>query len=168
MKNKDLYLGVDIALNTTGYAVMGYDKKIFKTGLIKTKQSLDYYGKLVFLYEEFVRLFLDLQSKNPNSITLILEGRLQGGFSGQTLASIEGARVACFLAYKHTVGKEGKFYVYNPSEIKYHFSRKRGAKKQEMYDSVIKSYKNLQKLDFQEDIFDAIYLCLYKIETETG
>lgn len=166
MKNKDLLIGVDIALNTSGYAILDENKKLYKTGLIKTKKHWDYYDKINFLYDEFYALFQNILDKKPKSLTLILEGRLKGGFSGQTLASIEGARIASHLAYYHVFGGDLKPSVYNPNEVKYYFANKRGAKKDEMYDAVTQTHKSLRKLEFQEDIFDAIYLCLYHVDKE--
>lgn len=169
MKNKDLLIAVDIALNTSGYAILDNNKKLYSTGLIETKKHWDYYKKLSYLYDEFQNLFVQVLDKSPSSITLILEGRLKGGFSGQTLASIEGARVASYLAYDHTCKQyeiDVNSHVHNPNDVKYHFSKKRAAKKDLMYKAVTSQFSFLKKLKFQEDIFDAIYLALFHIEKE--
>jgi len=167
MKNKDLYIGIDIALNTSGYAILDKNKKIISTGLIETKKHWGYYKKISFINDKFKELFEEITKKQPNSVTLILEGRLKGGFSGQTLASIEGARVSCYLAFQEITEGFLEPFVYNPNEVKYHFSRKRGATKEEMKKSVSKKYRKMHSLPYQEDIFDAIYLCLYHLEKET-
>lgn len=166
MKNKDLIVAVDIALNTSGYAILDSKQKIYKTGLIESKKHWDYYRKISFLYDEFLNLYSEILDKQPKSITLVLEGRLKGGFSGQTLASIEGARIAAYLAYDHTCKDyeiDVNSYVYNPNEVKYHFAGRRGAKKDQMYKAATSQFSSLKKIEFQEDIFDAIYLALYHI-----
>ena len=168
MKNKHLFVGVDIALNTTGFSILDETKKLYRTGLIETKKHWDYYKKIDFIYDSFVDLFNEIRKKNPKSVTLILEGRLKAGFSGQTLASIEGARVSSYLAYKHTCENyeiDVNHYVYNPNEVKYYFSKSRSASKEKMFKSVSSQFSSLKKLEFQEDIFDSIYLVLYHLES---
>lgn len=167
MKNKDLLIAVDIALNTSGYVVMGMDKKLHASGLIESKKHWDYYRKVEYLYKEFYTLFEFIYAKQPKTLTLILEGRLKGGFSGQTLASIEGARIAAYLAYNHMCKLheiDVNSFVYNPNEVKYHFTKRRGAKKDQMFKAATSRFSSLSKIEFQEDIFDAIYLGIYHLE----
>lgn len=167
IKNKDILIGIDIALNTSGFCIMSPEGKVYYTQIIDMKKSLNYYEKLNGIYDKLINIFSTILEKNPRSVTLILEGRLKAGWSGSTLASIEGARVSSYHAFRQVFKAskiKNRFFVYEPGIIKKHFTGKRAAKKDIMLKSVGQKHPFVRRYK-QEDILDAIYLVLYHIET---
>jgi Holliday junction resolvasome RuvABC endonuclease subunit len=165
IENKDIIIAIDIALNTSGVAVMGFRKEIYATFLVKSKTSWKYYQKLDYLYENFFQVFSEVLEKKPKSITLILEDRLRAGFSGSTLASIEGSRVTSYHAFRQVFKASqivNSVVLYDPGTIKKYFTGKRGAKKETVLKSASEKNPFLKRYK-QEDILDAIYLGLYHI-----
>jgi len=165
IKNKEIMIAIDIALNTSGVAIMDFRKEVYSTFLVKSTLSWKYYKKLDYLYDNFIEVFSEIRDLEPKSIVLILEDRLKAGFSGATLASIEGSRITSYHAFRQ-VFKSSQIPIsvvlYDPGTIKKHFTGKRGAKKDKVFKSAseknpfVKRYK-------QDDILDAIYLALYHV-----
>lgn len=150
---------MDIALNKTGIAVVSADREVLCVKLLITPPKLTYYEKISFLFSEYIDFF----SLYKNSI-LILEGRLQAGWSGATLASIEGARVACYLAFHYTRPKDEKYEVvdYSPREVKKFVAGKGNASKEDLrIMSSQFSWSNI--VTYQEDIYDALFLIMYHL-----
>lgn len=156
-----IYVGVDIALNKSGVVVTNEDLLILDSFLVAPDKKLPYYEKLADLHNKFFKLFTDLSSISF-TFTLLLEGRLKAGFGANTLASIEGARVAALLAYLKAMGKESPFYVLDPNKVKYHITGNRVANKA-MVSSIVK----LPPQHHQEDVVDAYCLCKYFLECRT-
>lgn len=162
-------VAIDIALNKTGIAVLNEDGDFLYGKLITVTASWGYYRKLETLYQEYLDFFDKLLTESSDSVILLLEGRLKAGFRRDALASIEGARVTCVLAYKHACGKHGKkpeIHTYDPNDIKYSLAGKRNASKEEMRDKVLSSYSWLRNVEYQEDIYDAIYIMLHHMKKE--
>jgi len=165
IKNKKILISIDIALHTSGVAVMDNQKQVYSTFLVKSKPSQKYYTKLDYLYDTFIEVFSLLEKEKPEHVTLILEDRLKAGFSGATLASIEGSRVTCYHAFRQVFKSsqiETIVVLYDPGIIKKHFTGKRAAKKETVFKSASQKYPFLKRFK-QEDILDAIYLGLYHI-----
>ena len=166
IKNKDIIISIDIALNLSGIAIMDYDKQVYSTFTIESTRSWSYYKKLDFLFKTYNNLFTNISNKKPKSVTLVLEDRLKAGWSGSTLASIEGARVTCYHAFVQTMKNAGiktNIFLYNPGLIKKHFTNKRAAKKDVVYKSAIQTNAFIKNYR-QEDILDALYLGVYHID----
>lgn len=168
IKNKDIIVSIDIALNLTGVAIMDFDKQVYSTFTVESTRSWNYYKKLDFLFKKYKTLFSNILNKKPKSVTLILEDRLKAGWSGSTLASIEGARVTCYHAFMQEFESsqiKTDVVLYNPGLIKKHFTNKQAAKKEEVYKSATKTNTFIKKYR-QEDILDAIYLGVYHIDNK--
>lgn len=168
IKDQRVIVSLDIALNTTGVVIMDYNKYVYSSFLVEVNKSSQYYKKLDQLYATYHNIFSKIVEKEPKSIDLVLEDRLKAGWSGSTLASIEGARVTSYHAFRQAIkgsGKRTSVTLYNPGIIKKYFTNSRAAKKEVVYKSAIEKHKFLKKYD-QEDILDAIYLALYHIETK--
>lgn len=168
IEGKRIIVALDVALNTTGVVLMDYDKFIYSSFLVEIKKTIPYYKKLDQLYSIYHNIFLKIIEKNPSSIDLVVEDRLKAGWSGSTLASIEGARVTSYHAFMQAIkgsGKKKSVTLYNPGLVKKYFTNSRAAKKDVVYKSAIEKYKFLKNYS-QEDILDAIYLALYHIETK--
>jgi Holliday junction resolvasome RuvABC endonuclease subunit len=166
--NKHIIVAIDIALNTSGVAVMGYNEEVYSTFLIKSTLSWRYYKKLDYLYEIFSEVFLKIANENPKSVILVLEDRLKAGFSGATLASIEGARVTSYHAFIHTFKAshiKTSVVLYDPGTVKKYFSGSRNAKKETVLKSASEKYPFLKKYK-QEDVLDALYLGLYYVNNK--
>lgn len=136
-------LAVDIALNSSGVAV--YDGGEFvEAWTIKPK------GEYV---DKLRTIFATIQTSRYNrpENTLILEDRLQAGWSGKSLAAIEAARTAALLAWV------GPVYLYSPGEVKQWLTGKRNASKAEMRQAA--NWPELANLT--EDEQDAVYLYRY-------
>jgi len=171
IKDKDIFLSIDIALNKTGFVILSRNTTILLARVIKVKQHWEYYRKIAYLYNYFSILFGEILKCSPQSSTLLLEGRLKAGFSGNTLASIEGARVSTYLAYYHTCLQheiDVQFSMYGPQLIKKHFTGKGNANKEQMHKSFISQFSSYSDLEYQEDIFDALYLGIYHLEKHPG
>lgn len=169
LKNEDIIIGVDLALNKTGLAILNHDAVVLHTQLILVKTGWEYYRKIGYLYEAYLDLFNAILTAKPSSSILVLEGRLRAGWSGTTLASIEGARVACYLAYKTTCKlheKDVRSTSYDPGEVKQFIAGKRNAKKEELMEKAVSRFSWLSSIEYQEDIYDAIYIALKHIEKE--
>jgi Holliday junction resolvasome RuvABC endonuclease subunit len=167
LKNEDIIIGVDLALNKTGLAILNRQNKVLHTELIKVKTGWEYYRKIGYLYETYLSLFDSILTAKPASSILVLEGRLRAGWSGTTLASIEGARVACYLAYKTTCNLHEKDVIhvsYDPAEVKHFIAGKRNAKKEELLEKSVSRFSWLSDIEYQEDIYDAIYIALRHIK----
>lgn len=157
-----MVIGIDIALNTSGVAVKTGDE--YQTSLITVKPHWDYYRKLSHLQQEYRSLFSTLLTPERDSHILVLEGRLRAGWSANTMASIEGARVTVYLAFQdvcNDLGITPEVRVYDPNDVKKFIAGKRTANKTEMHESAVSRFSFLKDIEFQEDKFDAIYLCLY-------
>jgi Holliday junction resolvasome RuvABC endonuclease subunit len=168
IENKDIIIAIDIALNTSGVAVMDPRKEVYATFLVKSTPSWKYYQKLDYLYENFIQVFSEILEAKPKSIVLILEDRLKAGFSGATLASIEGSRVTSYHAFRQ-IFKASQIptsvVLYDPGTIKKYFTGKRGAKKDAVFKSAVEKNPFLKRYK-QEDILDAIYLALYHVNNK--
>lgn len=166
--DKKIMIAIDIALHTSGVVIMGYNKEVYSTFLVKSTPSWKYYRKLEHLYETFVDVFKNVLEHRPSEVTLILEDRLKAGFSGATLASIEGSRVTCYHAFSH-IFKPSQIPInvvlYDPGIIKKHFTGKRGARKEAVFKSAVEKNSFIKKYK-QDDILDAIYLGLYHVHTK--
>lgn len=159
-----MYVAVDIALNVSGIAVFSDEGEFISSEVIEVTASWDYYKKLAHLYSKYIEVFENLLTEGVSHVTLILEGRLKAGGFINSVASIEGARVTCFLAYSavcETHGLKPTLHVYDPNVVKLSIAGKRSAKKDEMLTKALSSYSWLSKIEYQEDIFDAIYLMLH-------
>jgi Holliday junction resolvasome RuvABC endonuclease subunit len=168
IKGKEIIFAIDIALNTSGVAIIGYNKEVYATFLVKTPPSFKYYQKLDYLYETFSEVFSDVLKENPKEIVLILEDRLKAGFSGATLASIEGSRVTSYHAFNQIFKSsqiKTSVILYDPGLIKKYFSGKKTAKKEVVFKSASEKYPFLKKYK-QDDILDALYLGLYYVNTK--
>jgi len=168
IKDKQIIIAIDIALNTSGVAIMDYHKQIYATFLVKSVVSKKYYHKLDYIYDTFFEVFKEISVENPKSITLILEDRLKAGFSGATLASIEGSRVTSYHAFRQVFKSsqvETDVVLYDPGIIKKHFTGKRAAKKETVLKSALENNPFLKRYK-QEDILDAIYLGLYHVSSK--
>lgn len=171
MKNitgEDIVIGVDIALNKTGIVIMSQKMKIVYTHTLVLKQNLTYLAKLDEILTYFREFFEEVFEQKPASVQLVLEGRLTRGFSGSTLASIEGARVTTYHAFHLTLqkcvpGEKPNVFIYSPGVVKQFFTGKTTANKSEMLKSAYSRFSSLEKIEFQEDVFDAIYLGLFHI-----
>lgn len=166
------YVGVDIALRTSGIAVADKDANVLGTTLVRTYSTHTYIESIYKVYSEFFDLFTSLFVYAPH-LEIAVEDRLQVGWSGTTLASIEGARIAAVLAIKAAAESRKATYnltMYPPSLMKTHFAGKGNASKLEMrgVSRGIDTFKNLEA-EYQDDIWDAIFLILYhKHLVETG
>lgn len=168
IKDQNIIIAVDIALNLSGVAILDFNKQVYSTFTVESTRSWNYYKKLDYIMKTFNSTFTKIKDKSPKSITLILEDRLKAGWSGSTLASIEGARVTCYHSFVQTFeGSQIKTSVilYNPGLIKKHFTNKRAAKKEEVYKSATQENPFIKKYS-QEDILDAIYLGVYHIDSK--
>lgn len=166
LKNKDILISVDIALNKSGIAILSTDMEILYTSLLTVTQSWDYYRKVAYLYSYYGTLFDEVLTQRPSSHILVLEGRLKAGWRASSMASIEGARVSSYLAYHHICEKHEKkteVFVYDPNVVKHFMASKRSANKDEMYEAALSRFSFLKGLEYQEDEFDAIYLGLYHL-----
>lgn len=166
LKDKNILISVDIALNKSGIAILSTDMEVLYTSLLKVTQSWDYYRKVAYLYSSYSDLFTAVLTKEPSSHILVLEGRLKAGWRASSMASIEGARVASYLAYHHICEKhetKPEIFVYDPNVVKYFVASKRSANKDEMYEAALSRFSFLKGLEYQEDEFDAIYLGLYHL-----
>lgn len=166
IKDKDVIISIDIALNKSGVAVLSNLLEVEETSLITVTQSWDYYRKIAFLYDSYTDLFSRVLTASPSSHILVLEGRLKAGWRASSMASIEGARVSAYLAYHHICEKHEKkpeVFVYDPNVVKYFIAKKRSANKDEMYEKALSRFSFLKGLEYQEDEFDAIYLGLYHL-----
>lgn len=157
---------LDIALNKTGMSIMTTNNSVLSTRIIKVDEKTKYYDKLSELYTIYCELFTAIfQKYKDKSLILVLEGRLKAGFSGSALASIEGARVTVYHAFKNTASKyenSVEVVTYDPNSVKYGLSGKRNADKAYMFSSVSSYFSSLSKLSsLSEDELDAIYLGLY-------
>lgn len=166
IKGEDIVIGIDIALNKTGIAIMTPKLKILHTSTFTVKTSLPYLEKLDQIHLHFTAFFEEVLKSKPASVDLVLEGRLARGFSGSTLASIEGARVTAYHAFNLTLqrcepGEKPRVFIYSPGIVKSFFTGKANASKSEVLKSAYSRFSSLEKIKFQEDIFDAIYLCLF-------
>ena len=160
IKLSTTYIGLDIALNKTGL-VLVRDNTVLDTKIIELKSGWKYYRKLVHLYEWYSGYFSNFT--NPK---LILEGRLKAGFSGNTLASIEGARVAAYLAFHSTLRQgEKDVYIYSPSDVKLSIAGKRNANKEDMR-LALSSFSLTKGVPYQEDVYDAIALVIHHMRKE--
>lgn len=167
LRDQDIIISLDVALNKSGLAILNLQGEVLHTQLIKVTTGWEYYRKIGYLYDEYQRLFNSILTAGPSSSILVLEGRLKAGWSGSTLASIEGARVSSYLAYKSTCQRHEKdvnVVAYDPGEVKVFVSGKRNAKKDEMLTKALSRFTCLQVVEYQEDIYDAIYLALRHIE----
>jgi Holliday junction resolvasome RuvABC endonuclease subunit len=168
IKDKNILFAIDIALNTSGVAIMDYHKKIYATFLVRVTVSKKYYQKLDYLYDNFIEIFTEILKEQPKSVTLILEDRLKAGFSGSTLASIEGSRVTSYHAFRQVFKSsqiETSVVLYDPGTIKKYFTGKRSAKKETVLKSAVEKNPFLKRYK-QEDILDAIYLGLYHVASK--
>ena len=157
-----MVIALDIALNKTGIAITA-DGKRFKTMTLEPKKSWKYFKKIAFLSDEFDKMFETHLTFGEEPL-LIMEGRLKAGWSGATLASIEGARVTAYLSYLRCcerLGLKPNFVVYPPDEVKYSLSGNRTSGKEAMYEAAISRFSFLKRLEYQEDEFDAMYLVLH-------
>lgn len=155
---------VDVALNKTGVAVLAHTGEFLFGEVVTVPAGWEYYRKLEKLYEQYTRLFDKALTANGGPLILLVEGRLKAGWSANAMASIEGARVACALAYMHFCSSRGfkpEIHSYDPNTIKLSISGKRNANKDELRESALSSYSFLRDVEYQEDIFDAIYLALH-------
>lgn len=162
--DEKIYIAIDIALNTSGVAVVDSGGQVLETRLIKVTTGWEYYRKLSHLYTTYYSLFEELLTYG--NLSLILEGRLKAGWGGNTLASIEAARITAYLAYTHVCNKHNlvsEVNVYDPNVVKHFITGNRTSKKDEMYEKSISRFSYLKDVEFQEDKFDAIYLSLYHL-----
>ena len=169
LRDQDIVIALDIALNKSGLAILNLQGEVLYTQVIKVTTGWEYYRKIGYLYEEYQSLFDTILTAKPASSILVLEGRLRAGWSGTTLASIEGARVASYLAYKSTCQRHEKDVnstSYDPNEVKLFIAGKRAAKKDELKEKALSRFTCLADVEYQEDIYDAIYLALRHIGKE--
>lgn len=169
--DKHIVVSVDIAVNKSGIAILDSASRIIHTEVLSLKASWDYYRKLSEILSFFTDYFNRVLDYGPKKIDLVLEGRLKRGFSGETLASIEGARVSVYHAFHLTVHshekhKESLVAVYTPDLVKEYFTGRGNASKSAMYSAATTKYSSLKKVKFQEDIFDAIYLGVYHLASD--
>jgi Holliday junction resolvasome RuvABC endonuclease subunit len=168
LTDREILFAIDIALNTSGVAIMDCHRKIYATFLVKAVVSKKYYPKLDYLYDTFIEIFTEVENEKPKSITLILEDRLKAGFSGSTLASIEGSRVTSYHAFRQVFKSsqiETSVVLYDPGTVKKYFTGKRTAKKETVLKSALEKNPFLKRYK-QEDILDAIYLGLYHVDSK--
>lgn len=169
MTGKNILIALDVALNKSGLVVMDTDKRLLHSEVIEVKTHWDYYRKLDYLYDWYRAKFDAILTQEPKSAILVLEGRLKAGFSGNTLASIEGARVTAHRAFHTTAAQyeiDVKHVIYGPQKVKKYFAGRVNADKDMMYKAATSQFSQLSKLEYQEDIFDAIYLGLYHLSEE--
>jgi Holliday junction resolvasome RuvABC endonuclease subunit len=166
INHKKLLICVDIALNKSGVAVMDNEKNVYATLLLNVIKSKSYYSKLDEIYQMFTSVFDEILNNNPDAVTLILEDRLKHGWSGATLASIEGARVTAYHAFRHSCKSSqisSEVVLYDPGIIKKHFTGKKTSQKSDVKKSAEQKNPIIKKYD-QEDVLDAIYLGLYHVD----
>lgn len=173
LPGKNIIVAVDIALNKTGIAVMTDEMSVLYGDVLEINQKLEYYEKIARIFSHFSAMFDLIYSFKPQSVALVLEGRLKRGFSPQVLASIEGARIAAYLAFhltheKYEGNENGSVSTYSPDIVKKFFTGKANATKNEMLKSASSRISSIGKIRFQEDIYDAIYLGIYHIYTGKG
>ncbi|MFA5626189.1 MAG: hypothetical protein WC965_01775 [Thiohalomonadaceae bacterium] len=167
VRGKDIIVAVDIALNKTGIVIMS-GMTVVRSDVFTLKTSGNYLDKLDKIHAYFLEYFDELFKMEPNSIELVLEGRLSRGFSGNVLASIEGARVTTYLSFhaklrEYVNGEKPKVFIYSPGTVKKFFAGRENATKSAMHTAVVSRFSSLKKIKFQEDVYDAIYLGLYHL-----
>lgn len=161
--NRRIVIALDIALNKSGFVVMDEKGKVLYTKVVEPNKKFKYYKKLSYLFEAFQEVFTLVLEKYPeHSVTLAMEDRLKAGWGGNTLATIEGARVTAYHAYRiacANAGKEVIMELHDPNDLKLQFTGKRNAGKMEM-KSASERYKSFDGIEYQEDIYDSIFLAL--------
>jgi Holliday junction resolvasome RuvABC endonuclease subunit len=166
LPNQDVVVALDCALNKTGLAILSKNEEILHTQLITVTNGWEYYRKIRYLYEVYSSIFEEVLTASPKSSILVLEGRLKAGWSGTALASIEGARITAFLAYYSILKQHEKdvsTVTYDPNGIKGFIAGKRNANKELMRESALSRFSLFNTLEYQEDIYDAIYIALYHL-----
>lgn len=171
MAGKNIVIAIDIALNKTGIAILSEPLTIYHTDVLRLKTSWSYYRKLDEMFDYFTEFFTEVAAQKPSNIELVLEGRLKRGFSGEALASIEGARVTTYRAFNLTLKNYEKYdekevAVYSPDVVKSFFTGRGNASKDAMYGAANSLFSSLKKIEFQEDIYDAIYLGVYHLKKD--
>lgn len=148
-------LCLDIALRKTG-VVMVEDGEIsfYRTYTVPTK--VRYHKALLYWYDTFKELYKGL---DPDEV--VVEDRLKRGFSGNTLASIEGARTASLIAW----GGTGRFHLHDPAAIKKHLTGKHNAGKELVREAVLKVYP--EAVNLTEDEIDALALYITHVEADS-
>jgi hypothetical protein len=114
----------------------------------------------------FTSVFDEIIQNNPETVTLVLEDRLKHGWSGATLASIEGARVTAYHAFRESFKSsqiKNDMVLYDPGIVKKHFTGKKTSQKSDVKKSAEKKNPIVKKYE-QEDVLDAIYLGVYHVD----
>lgn len=158
-----LTIGLDVALNRSGLVVLDNSEEILSHQLISVKPSLRYYDKLSSLYDSYCAVFTDVFLARPKNVSLVLEGRLRAGWNGSTLASIEGARVTAYHAFVLTATHNKcpiTVVEVDPNDLKLYIAGKRNANKEEVRAALIKKLPSVTRLDYQEDVYDAVAIAV--------
>ena len=107
VKSGDVFIGLDISTQFTGYCVLDHNNGLVKLGVIKlTSTKLkDHYDKLTLVEQELTELFEELKSNGYNIKDVYVEEahmRFSPGFSSAktlfSLATFNGS--VCWIAYK--------------------------------------------------------------------
>jgi Holliday junction resolvasome RuvABC endonuclease subunit len=154
-------MALDVAFRITGYCIFNENRSIdtFSTINFPKKYKLT---DANLLYNLYVKLYEDSFSNEDRKV-LAVEDILMGGHYKAAL-SIHAGRTLAVAAFKNCF-PDGEIYFASPSDVKYYFAGKRGAKKEVMKPAVIEKVSDtygtsvIETMD--EDELDAFALGLF-------
>lgn len=154
-------LSLDVAFRNTGVCVFNTDKSIsaYSTLRFPPKYKLEHSNLLYNLYTELYREHLS----GEVAPVLAVEDVLMGGHYVAAL-SIHAGRTLAVAAFKNAF-PDGVIYFASPSDVKYFFAGKRGAKKDVMKVAVPEKCKSTYPEEtissMNEDELDAFALGVF-------
>lgn len=158
------YIGIDIALRKTGIVTINDANIIVQHSTFIVPPRYVKNEAIGIIFEHFQKLSLP---EDCNEAIFVVEDVL-ARVHLRTALSIEAARTACILGILSNTHPSNKhIYYYTPNAVKYHFARKRGAKKDELLAALRIAHPEYDYTSLTEDEIDALALGLLHREKPT-
>jgi Holliday junction resolvasome RuvABC endonuclease subunit len=151
------YLGLDISLNSTGYAVIDDKLNLFEFGCIEyqalteKKKDLIYHEKTNLQLEAIRNIF------NRNEIDEIFIERFSfGSFGSSNAVSVIAEVTGCIKLLLYNLSKP--YTTIAPLSVKKHITGSGKSKKEDLYHSLILMYPQISGCRF--DVSDALAVAI--------
>lgn len=161
MSNLSSYcLGLDISLNSTGYAILDSSKNLIDFGVFAYKTSKNEEGTKELLYKKIKfqskKLIELLEQYKPEKVFIEKPSFGSFKFSNSITPIIEVTGVLKFILGDYNYIPE----AYPPTTVKKIATGKGNAKKEEVQIAIKKLYPSLDSAIYPSDVYDAIAIGL--------
>ncbi len=158
-KKKNVVLGIDPGIATTGWSVVEKNKgdaHLLGCGVIRTKTSLSYSSRLHTIYDNLKKIVLKYK---PNILSLEQVFFAKNVKTAINVGEARGIAILIASQYHMDIAQ------YSPTGVKQALTGYGRAPKQQV-QKIVKALLNLDKIPFPDDIADALAIALCHLYTK--